>query len=42
MSLVSSAVAVSSAAMMMVTFATGMYNLQSWLERNSYDRHFED
>jgi hypothetical protein len=23
-------------------FAAGMYNLQWWLERNDYKRHFED
>jgi hypothetical protein len=34
-------VAVSSA-VVMVMFATGTYNLQWWLERSDYQRHFED
>lgn len=29
-------------AMLMLLAATGTYNLQSWLERSDYDRHFED
>ncbi len=29
-------------AVLMVTAATGMYNLQWWLERSDYERHFED
>ncbi len=26
----------------MAMFATGIYNLQWWLERSDYERHFED
>jgi hypothetical protein len=29
-------------ALLMVMAATGIYNLQWWLERNDYRRHFED
>jgi hypothetical protein len=29
-------------AVMMVMVATGIYNLQYWLERSDYIRHFED
>jgi len=29
-------------ALVMVMFATGMYNLQWWLERSDYQRHFHD
>ena len=29
-------------AVVMVMFATGMYNLQWWLERSDYEHHFED
>ena len=29
-------------AVVMVMFATGIYNLQWWLERIDYERHFED
>jgi hypothetical protein len=29
-------------AVMMVMFAAGIYNLQWWLERTDYERHFED
>jgi len=29
-------------AAVMVMFATGIYNLQWWLERTDYERHFED
>lgn len=29
-------------ATVMVMFAAGIYNLQWWLERTDYDRHFED
>jgi len=29
-------------AVLMVMVATGMYNLQWWLERSDYQRHFED
>jgi hypothetical protein len=29
-------------AVMMVMFAAGIYNLQWWLERTEYERHFED
>ena len=29
-------------AVVMVMFATGIYNLQWWLERDDYQRHFED
>ena len=34
-------VSVGSAAVM-VMFATGIYQLQWWLERSDYQRHFED
>lgn len=27
---------------LMVLLAMGTYNLQWWLERNDYERHFED
>lgn len=27
---------------LMVPLALGTYNLQWWLERNDYERHFED
>ena len=29
-------------AVLMVIVATGIYNLQWWLERSDYERHFED
>jgi hypothetical protein len=29
-------------AVVMVIAATGLYNLQWWLERSDYQRHFED
>ena len=29
-------------AVLMVMVATGTYNLQWWLERSDYERHFED
>ena len=29
-------------AVLMVAAATGLYNLQWWLERTDYQRHFED
>jgi hypothetical protein len=29
-------------AVLMVTVAMGIYNLQWWLERSEYRRHFED
>jgi hypothetical protein len=29
-------------AVTMVMAATGLYNLQWWLERTDYQRHFED
>jgi hypothetical protein len=29
-------------AALMVLIATGTYNLQWWLERTDYERHFED
>jgi hypothetical protein len=29
-------------AVLMVTVAMGIYNLQWWLERSDYRRHFED
>jgi hypothetical protein len=29
-------------AVMMVMVAAGIYNLQYWLERSDYIRHFED
>jgi hypothetical protein len=29
-------------AVLMVMAATGLYNLQWWLERSDYQRHFED
>jgi hypothetical protein len=29
-------------AVLMVMVATGIYNLQWWLERTDYERHFED
>ena len=29
-------------AVLMVMVATGIYNLQWWLESNDYKRHFED
>jgi hypothetical protein len=29
-------------AAVMVMFATGIYNLQWWLESSDYERHFED
>ena len=29
-------------AVMMVMVAMGTYNLQWWLERSDYERHFED
>jgi hypothetical protein len=29
-------------AVVMVMFATGIYNLQWWLERIDYERHFDD
>jgi hypothetical protein len=29
-------------AVLMVMVATGTYNLQWWLERSDYQRHFED
>jgi hypothetical protein len=31
-----------SSAVVMVMAATGTYNLQWWLERSDYKRHFED
>ena len=34
-------ITVASAALM-VMVATGIYNLQWWLERSDYERHFED
>lgn len=34
-------IAVGSAALMMMA-AKGIYNLQWWLERTDYQRHFED
>ncbi|MCW2662110.1 MAG: hypothetical protein JWP83_3262 [Mycobacterium sp.] len=34
-------VAAACAALMMIV-ATGIYNLQWWLERSDYNRHFED
>jgi hypothetical protein len=35
------AIAVWSAVVLAVV-ATGIYNLQSWLERSDYKRHFQD
>jgi hypothetical protein len=35
-------VVVLSSAVVMVLAATGVYNLQWWLERSDYERHFED
>lgn len=29
-------------AVLLVMVATGIYNLQLWLERFDYERHFED
>lgn len=29
-------------AVVMVMFASGIYNLQWWLEHTDYQRHFED
>lgn len=29
-------------AVLMVIVAAGIYNLQSWLERSDYQRHFEN
>ena len=29
-------------ALVMVMIATGIYNLQWWLERSDYKRHFQD
>lgn len=29
-------------AVLLVMLMTGIYNLQSWLERCDYERHFED
>jgi hypothetical protein len=29
-------------AVVMAMFATGIYQLQWWLERSDYQRHFED
>jgi hypothetical protein len=29
-------------AVLMVIVAMGIYNLQWWLERSDYERHFED
>ena len=29
-------------AVVMLMLATGTYNLQWWLERGDYERHFED
>jgi hypothetical protein len=29
-------------AVLMVMVATGIYNLQWWLERSDYENHFED
>lgn len=29
-------------AVLMMLIATGTYNLQWWLERTDYERHFED
>ena len=29
-------------AVVMVMFATGIYQLQWWLERSDYQRHFDD
>lgn len=29
-------------AVVMVMFALAIYNLQWWLERSDYERHFED
>ena len=29
-------------AVLMVMVAAGIYNLQWWLERSDYERHFED
>jgi len=36
------AVIVVGSAVLLVMVATGTYNLQSWLERYDYQRHFED
>ncbi len=36
------AVIVVASAVLLVMLTTGTYNLQSWLERCDYERHFED
>jgi hypothetical protein len=36
------AVVASASAALMVMVAMGTYNLQWWLERRDYERHFED
>jgi hypothetical protein len=38
---VNAAIAVASA-LLMIMVAKGIYNLQWWLERTDYQRHFED
>jgi hypothetical protein len=38
---VNAVIAVSTAALLVVT-ALGLYDLQSWLERWDYQRHFDD
>ena len=36
------AVIVVASVVVLVMLTTGIYNLQSWLERYDYQRHFED
>lgn len=36
------AVVALASAVVMLMVATGTYNLQWWLERSDYERHFED
>jgi hypothetical protein len=37
-----SVVVAAACAVLMMIAATGIYNLQWWLERSDYNRHFED
>jgi len=37
-----SAVIAAGSAVVMAMAASGIYNLQGWLERTDYHRHFED
>ena len=37
-----SVIVAAASAVLMTMVATGVYNLQWWLERSDYRRHFED